>query len=259
MKFHIITPTYKRPDLVLEAVKSCLEQISGDWRMIIVNNSPSDFSYEKVEQKIENEKRILYVKNGENRGVNFSRNRALDIIAKDAGKDDWIILLDDDDTLAKDALQTFEKMHKENPNEPWLLTNRAYYDGVPITKIPQSNKHYSYISGFLLTKRLKGDATHCIKADVVNGIRFSKYVSQGEEWLFFYELSLKVKKFFYFNHNSTFSFGYSPDGLNFRKRSRSDRMQDLFSLIKESLARRILWHPTILIYFLARFILLFKF
>ena len=259
MKFYIITPTYKRIDDLLKAIKSVINQTYIDWQMIIVNDSPSDTTYKNKESEIKKDNRITYLINSENKGVNFSRNRAIDTIEKKATSNDWVIFLDDDDTLEKEALETLVKINKENPDEKWILTNRASYDGVSFTKISKTNKHYHYILDFLLIKKLKGDATHCINAEIIKNIRFPKLVKQGEEWLFYYELALKINMFFYVNHNCTLSNGYSPDGLNFRKRTKKERFLTLLQLTKESYKRKIIWHPTLLIYLLIRFVLiLFK-
>jgi glycosyltransferase involved in cell wall biosynthesis len=239
----------------METIKSVTSQTYTDWQMFVVNDSPTNVLYAKVEAEIRNNPKIVYIKNNENRGVNFSRNAALDAINKRSTAGDWVIFLDDDDSLSKDALETFVKINKEHPEEEWLVTNLASYDGVSFTKIPQTDKRYSYKFGFLLTKRLKGDVTHCISVRAIDGTRFSKLVKQGEEWLFFYELSLHVNKFLYTDHNSKLTSGYSPDGLNFRKRTKKDRLSDLFLLIEESCSRGIIWHPTLLFYFFARIIL----
>jgi len=256
MKFIIITPTYKRPDNLLAAVQSVMDQSYGDWRMIIVNDSPADIPYGQAEEKIKNDKRIAYIKNIENRGANFARNQALDIAARDTTDDDWIVFLDDDDTLAKNALQTLVETHATYPKEKWIVTNRASYDGTSFTKAPQNDRHYSYAWGYLITKQFKGDATHCIHLAEIKNIRFPKTVRQGEEWLFYYELSLSIKKFFYRNSNTTFSFGYAPEGLNFRKRSKKERFAALCSLIRESAERGMLLHPTLWLYLTARILLL---
>jgi len=256
MKFTIITPTYKRPDNLLSAIQSVMDQSYTNWHMIIVNDSPSDQSYGKIEEKVKNDPQITYIKNDANRGVNFSRNRALDIAVPSATNDDWIIFLDDDDTLAKDSLKRLSKVHEDHPQEKWIVTNRASYEGVSFTKAPHTDTRYSYIFEYLLTRKIRGDATHCIHAKEIKDIRFSKRVKQAEEWLFYYELALSIKKFFYHDHNSTLSFGYHLEGLNFRKRSRKEKFLTLCSLVRESYERNIIVHPTLLSYFLARTILL---
>lgn len=70
--------------------------------MIIVNDSP-EYNYQRIEEflKDKNDKRIKYFKNDQNRGVNYSRNRAIDQISTDS---DYTFFLDDDDRLTRDSL-----------------------------------------------------------------------------------------------------------------------------------------------------------
>lgn len=248
MKFSIITPTYKRADLLPRAVNSVLGQTYTDWELIIVNDSPDDTSYSSFEKTI-TDPRIIYLKNEQNMGVNFSRNRALDNISKDSK---WIIFLDDDDWFAEDTLENFVNLIKKNPNENWFVTNRAYKDGRSLTLAPRNNNRYSYALDYLIFKRVNGDATHCIKAGEIKNIHFSKKILQGDEWFFFYQLGLK-NKFFYNNYHSTISEGYNMEsGLNFRKLSKLTKTKNILKLFTEGLTKKIAYHPSFLFYILGR-------
>lgn len=253
MKFSIITPTYKRRVLLDRAVQSVVSQSYTDWEMIIVNDSPDDFSYQAFTSSI-TDPRIQYYVNDTNRGVNYSRNRALDTLSKDS---DWVIFLDDDDYLAPDALVTFSELATTHQDSKWFVTNRAYADGTLVTKYPKPETWYSYIKDVLILKRCKGDVTHCIKTSLLANIRYSKYIKQAEEWLFYYQIALH-EKMFYHNHNSTLTDGYDKvSGLNFRKRTRSEQLETLRAFIKEGYELHLLHHPTFLIYLLMRFARLF--
>lgn len=255
MKFSIITPTHKRSDKLTHCVNSVLNQDYKDFEMIIVNDYPNDLSYLDFEKNI-TDSRIKYFKNDKNMGVNYSRNFALDNLSKDS---DYVILLDDDDWFANDTLLTFEKLIKENPDENWLVTNRAYENGKSLTSAPKNNTNYNYALDYLICKKFKGDATHCIKTNRIKNIRFSKTIKQGEEWFFFYQLGLK-NKFFYSSHNSTISEGYdSVKGLNFRKRSHVERFKSVTRLFHEGFKYGLIYHPTFLLYITMRYIsLIFK-
>lgn len=250
MKFSIITPTYKRANKLTRAVGSVLNQTHADWEIIIVNDSPDDTSYASFEKDI-SDPRIIYLKNEKNEGVNFSRNRALDSVSSDS---DWIIFLDDDDYLAPDALKTFSELIFNHPSNEWFVTNRAFPDNISITKFPKSNTEYSYAWDYLILKRCKGDATHCIKTALVNNIRFSKLIKQAEEWIFFYQIGLK-SEIFYYSHDSTLTDGYNEStGLNFRRRLKNEQLQTLSLIIREGLNLHLLSHPTFLIYLFMRFV-----
>lgn len=250
MKFSIITPTYKRWELLGRAVQSVLRQTYTEWEMIIVNDSPGVPSYKTLPSSVA-DPRIHYYANDTNRGVNYSRNRALDSVSKDS---EWVIFLDDDDYLAQDALETFSKLITAHPECKWFVTNRAYADGTLVTKYPKPKTWYSYIKDVLVLKRCKGDVTHCMKTSILTNIRYSKYIKQAEEWLFYYQIALR-EKMFYHNHNSTLTDGYDKvSGLNFRKRTRGEQLETLRVFIHEGHKLHLLHHPTFLIYLFMRFV-----
>lgn len=248
MKFSIITPTHKRADKLARAVASAQAQTYQDWEMIIVNDSPNDESYRPFASSI-NDPRIHYHVNGTNSGVNFTRNFALNHVSADSK---WVIFLDDDDYLAPDALDVFHELIRTHPKRNWFFTNRAYKDERPVTQVKHSDADYSYIWDILLLRRIKGDAIHAIKMSCLHRIRFSKRVKQAEEWIFFYQLGL-AEKMFYHDHNSTFTDGYdTKDGLNFRRRARGERFEDVSKLFYEGIELGIAHHPTFFLYLFAR-------
>ena len=116
MKFSIITPTYNRPEKLIRAVKSILDQDYENWEMIIVNDSPL-FGYSIFNKFLEDNKekvnnRIKYFINNENKGVNYSRNFALDNISNNSN---YFTFLDDDDYFNKETLKkSFEKINSSN-------------------------------------------------------------------------------------------------------------------------------------------------
>jgi glycosyltransferase involved in cell wall biosynthesis len=189
--FTIITPTYKRSEHVKRAIVSVQKQTHPLYTMIIVNDSPDDTSYDSVKDICENDPRITYLENEKNMGVNFSRNRALDVCADDT----WVIFLDDDDELAPDALSHFAQLIDHHPHGHWFMANRALVNGASLTRAPKANMYYSYAFDYLITKRITGDATHCIYKKSIGEKRFSTYIKQGEEWLFFFQLGTQEELF----------------------------------------------------------------
>lgn len=248
MRFSIITPTYKRADKLARAVASLQSQTYSDWEMIIINDSPNDESYTSFASSV-NDPRIHYHVNRTNSGVNFTRNFALEKVSAESK---WIIFLDDDDYLAPDALVTLHELIMARPHQNWFITNRAKKDGTPLTKIKKTDAYYSYIRDYLILKRVQGDVTHTISTPTLHRVRFPHHIKQGEEWFFFYQLGLR-EKMFYHDHNSTVTDGYDKkDGLNFRKRSRSERFETLSILFYEGASLGIAYHPTFIIYLLIR-------
>lgn len=252
MKFSIITPTHRRKEKLERAVASLLAQTYKDWELIIINDSPHDETYQAFSSSI-NDARIHYHVNPKNSGVNFSRNHGLDKISADSK---WVIFLDDDDYLSPDALATFSKLIHTGTDTKWFMTNRAYKNGNSITKVPHDNTSYSYAWNYLILKRIRGDATHCIETKLITHIhaRFSNYVKQGEEWFFFYQIGLHTQ-LYYHDHNSTITDGYdNTSGLNFRKRSYGECFESLTKLVYEGIEKKLLYAPSFIIYIFLRYI-----
>ncbi len=244
MKFSIITPTYKRPEKLKRAVASVLSQTYPDWEMIIVNDSPEDSSYRDISLAVKKDARIKYLVNVKNSGVNFSRNRALDVVSNDTN---WIIFLDDDDYLTTDALETFKMSIGTHPENWWFITNHTQADGTSRTKAPTDNTSYSYAWDYLITKRIKGDATHCIRAKEIYSIRFPTIIKQAEEWLFFFQLGMLMRPF-YNNHDTKIGEAYTRTGLNCRRRTTTEQLSTLYLIIKEGWQRGFLISPYFIIY-----------
>lgn len=251
MKFSIITPTFKRRELLERAVASLIAQTYKDWEMIIINDSPQDDTYKNFAPSI-NDARIHYHVNTTNKGVNFSRNLALEKLSADSK---WVIFLDDDDYLAPDTLSNFRNLILLYSDVHWFVTNRAYKNGEPLTQFPTNETLYSYAWSYLVLKRCKGDATHCIETKLITQTRsrFLTHVKQGEEWFFFYQIGLHTKMF-YSDHNSTISDGYNTvTGLNFRKRTATEQFETITTIAYEAVQKKFFTQPLFILYLFIRY------
>lgn len=209
MKYSIIIPTYKRPDKLIRAIKSVLNQSYQDFEIICVNDSP-DFDYSVFDSffmNLEKKNKIKYILNEKNIGVNFSRNLALSKVSSDS---DYVVFLDDDDWFNENALLDVDKYLVQNNGIKWLVTNRCLVDKKLTNNIKNKNQ-LSYLFDYLIFKKIKGDATHVIKSDIAKKIRFSKKIKNGEEWFYFIQIPSKID---YVDFDTTMSEGYDEGGLN---------------------------------------------
>lgn len=250
MKFSVITPTFKRPEKLRRALRSVILQQYVDWEMIVVNDNPNDSTREIVESF--NDSRIRFFENEMNCGVNSSRNAGLNNMASDSS---YVVFLDDDDHFAPEALNIMASTLQKDPT-PWLMTARGTSFDNSLTSAPRGSGEYSYAKDYLITKRIKGDATHCISADLINDtvakLRFPTKIRQAEEWLFYFELGM-YSKIKYEQIVTTLTDGYSDTGLNLRKRSIKEQLQTLPLIYKEACARSFDLDIKFLTYFLLRF------
>lgn len=105
----VFVPTYKRVDLLKQAIDSVLNQwhTDFDWDIIVVDNEPyhgKPNATEHLIRKIDNP-RILYYRNSENMrpGDNFNRGILL-------ARGKWVMMLHDDDLLVHSSLQNMGKL-----------------------------------------------------------------------------------------------------------------------------------------------------
>lgn len=107
---NILIPTYKREDLLKEAIESALNQkFFSDYKIIIIDNNPErNCKTEQLIKDIDNEK-ILYFKNSINLGMFGNWNRGFEL-----SKSEWTVLIHDDDILSPYFLSTCSKFFKYN-------------------------------------------------------------------------------------------------------------------------------------------------
>ena len=112
----VVIPTYKRPDRVVRAVDSALNQTIGNVEVIVVddNGKTSEFAAktEEVLKEYIKDKKIIYLQNEKNGGGSHARNNGLRI-----AKGEFITFLDDDDEIAPDKLEKQINKLKEAGSE----------------------------------------------------------------------------------------------------------------------------------------------
>ncbi len=129
----VIVPTYNRPGMLVNALKSVLGQTYKNVEVIVINDAGEDI--ESYITPLNKEGKITYVKNSINRERSYSRNVGLKIAN---GK--YIAYLDDDDVFYPEHLETLVKFlensdykvaytdacraHQEKENGDYVVKNR---------------------------------------------------------------------------------------------------------------------------------------
>lgn len=138
----IAIPTYKRGDMLSEAVNSALNQVDFEkkYDVIVVDNNPErGDSTEKVMEQYRDNASVSYYKNEENIGPIGNWRRLYEL-----AKGDYVIMLHDDDMLFPYYLQlSFSLL--ENENYKYKLLYPQYYISrnrqIPEKSIPHSLKY----------------------------------------------------------------------------------------------------------------------
>lgn len=115
-KVAIITPTYNRAHTIVRAILSVQAQTFSNWEMIIRDDGSTDNTAEVVAPYL-SDTRIRYLPRKENKGVNTTRNEALDAISEAVTV---VTFLDSDDTLVVDALEKALAVMAQEPDYAWF-------------------------------------------------------------------------------------------------------------------------------------------
>ncbi len=182
--FTLITPTFNRPEALVNCLKSVFKQTYPHWDMIVINDGSSQ-SYALAADYL-NHSRLTYLEQDSNHGVNAARNRALNWVKNQANH--YVCFLDDDETLKLDALETACQLIIAK-KVPWLVL-QCYLNNDRLTHMAHAGK-MDYINDYLYGNKLKKDATHFIQAPLALSFRFNDWVKNGEEWTYFSDLASK--------------------------------------------------------------------
>lgn len=113
----VVIPTYNRPDLVLRAVESVLNQSYPNIEIIVVDDA-SDQNAESLLKKFD---KVKYFKNRTNKGPCFSRNVGL----KEASGE-YINFLDDDDLIFETKIEKQIALFRNTSDEKLgMVTSHA--------------------------------------------------------------------------------------------------------------------------------------
>ena len=123
----IIIPVYNRKDIVIETLKSLLNQTYECWEAIVVDDGSIDGSLDVLREFETKDKRIkIFSRNRQPKGAQTCRN-----IGLENSTGDWIMFLDSDDLLAEFCLEQRVKYMEENPELDFAVFPVLIFDKEP--------------------------------------------------------------------------------------------------------------------------------
>jgi len=227
--FHIITPSYNRPELLQRAVDSVLKQDDHKWNLHIVDDGSSEKTLAYLRHINMIDPRIMVYFLQKNQGVNFVRNFALNRILEQFSEG-YVTFLDDDDQLVDSCLSNIEEQIMRYPSYKWFIGNCINLTGEVITKIKCYGRG-NYIDDYVFSSKLRGDAIHIISLSAISQSRFTEEFRNSEEWVWFLQIA-KNTDYFSFNKNLKLV-DYQVDGLSAKKVNRDKKLKVF--LLKEQL------------------------
>ena len=101
----IVLPVYGRPELLVEALNSVLQQESPQWQLLVADDGSDQQTQSLLQGWINtnNNKRIDWIRRPQNLGLFANLNKAIQEIDSE-----WVLLLCSDDYLHPTALTTIQ-------------------------------------------------------------------------------------------------------------------------------------------------------
>ncbi|SOD91636.1 glycosyltransferase family 2 protein [Spirosoma fluviale] len=206
-KVSILIPTYKRPDLLVEAVKSCLEQTYLPYELVIGDDSPDEVTAQVVEElKKESPVTIRYIHNK----PSLKQARNINMLFNEA-QGDKVMILHDDDLLMPESLETLVNVFERDPSvsvafgKQYIITDTGEID--PESSIT-FNQDFYRIEKFEGTALTPFESALCqqfpnngylIKAEIIKKMQWNIDAGDACDYEFGYRLGLAGYKMYFVN------------------------------------------------------------
>jgi glycosyltransferase involved in cell wall biosynthesis len=180
MKVSIITPTYNRAHTIIRSVESVLAQTHSGWELIIRDDGSKDNTAQVLAPYLA-DARIRYLPRAENKGVNTTRNEAMDAISDDV---QVVTFLDSDDTLVPDALEKALAVMASEPQYSWF--NFPAKDEAGNTRTHLSSPDLIGTPDvFIKGTDIGGEFVQFLRRDCANSLRFIDGINgyEGIGWI----------------------------------------------------------------------------
>lgn len=222
-KISIIMGIYKminKRSIVELSINSILNQTYKDFEFIICDDGSNDGTYEMVQDLIKNDKRVILIKNNENKGLAYSLNHCLSI-----AKGKYIARMDADDISMPDRLEKqigFLNEHLEYAMvgcNLLLINDKGIWGKRILAKEPTKKS-------FLFTSPYCHPAIVMRKEvlDKVNNYKVEKITRRAED----YDLFMRIYANGYKGYNmQEFLYQFREDNDAYKRRAYKYRIDDV--------------------------------
>lgn len=117
--FSIITPVFNPPiNAFRDCVASVTQQTCSDWEWILVNDGGTDPEVMQILNSLESNPQVTIIRRAKNEGIVAASNDGIQ-----ASRGEFIALLDHDDQLTADALETVRELLVENSDIDYVYSD----------------------------------------------------------------------------------------------------------------------------------------
>lgn len=236
MKISVIVPTYKPQGYLWECLNSIYNQTfsKSDYELVLVLNGCNEPFNAQIEDWLgkHSDLQVQFFQTDEG-GVSNARN-----IALDNAKGEYITFIDDDDLVSPMYLQ--ELFENATPDTISLCYPYAFNDGKIEVQLPYGiTDAYNYCIGHKcdklasrVRKFFSGPCMKLIPISFIQDRRFDVRFKNGEDSLFMFLISDKIKKFAFTSKDAVYYRRYRDNSAYTRSKTKREIIANKTSLIK---------------------------
>lgn len=195
-KVSVIIPAYNVGNYIHRAIESVLKQTYENIELVVVDDGSTDHTWNVIQEYAKADIRMRAFRQ-ENRGVSSARNYALDNTSGD-----YVMFLDSDDWLEKNAVEYLMTLQEEY--QECLVSASAYYVKIinhsiektlqkqpsPLVKVSQREA----LMNIGTTKyNLRSSCYKLFNSKYLKGMHFNESYYHGEDGLFVFEYLMKCQ------------------------------------------------------------------
>jgi len=172
----IIIPAYNRLASLKQCINSIVSQYYEGLEIIVIDDCSSDGTGAWLKEQYSNHSFIRIVLNAKNKGVNYSRNRGIELASKP-----YILFIDSDDSMVAGSLQYVKRAIEKNPT----TTHFLFLVSDRITEFNSMTKSRRVWYSDWVSGRVNGDFTHVISSKIMKQYLFFEQFRMYEHlnWL----------------------------------------------------------------------------
>lgn len=178
MKLTVLTPLYNRRQYAEDLFRSLAAQTVKDFQWLVIDDGSDENSKElfaEFAERADFPVEYYYKENGgKHTALNFSHPYI---------KGEWVLILDSDDTLTPDAVETvikYTEKYGSNEKIGIISFQRGTDENHPLVKFPETETVCDHIT-FRINENRPGDCCEVIRADILREYPFP--VFENEKFL----------------------------------------------------------------------------
>ncbi|MEZ3435956.1 MAG: glycosyltransferase family 2 protein [Lachnospiraceae bacterium] len=179
----IIIPTFNRGYIIDNAIQSIIEQTIANWELVIVDDASTDDTKDIVKKFAD--PRIIYIRNKENMGANYSRNRGAAI-----AKGRYLAFLDSDNVWRKDKLEKqLTVLMNSEEDVAFAFSKEEVIREKSVVVVPETDFKIKNLEKILHNQNVIDTSTVLLKREVFEKVGgFDEDMPRLQDWDIFFKI-----------------------------------------------------------------------